>query len=818
MLKTVTKLFLSFSIPLLIASNAYAQTGDGNGTITGSLEDEKQKPAPYVTVTLCKAADTIVIRKALTTETGSYSFDQVPAGTYLISAEWIGYKKTYTAVFSLTAGQAFTVKALTLSPDSRQLQTVNIISKKPLVEHKNDKVILNVANSILATGNSALEILAKAPGVSVDNDGNISLKGKRGVSIMLDGKLTYLSASQLTSLLRATSGNSIETIELMSNPSAKYDAAGSAGIINIKLKKNMNYGTNGTVTAGGGYGKFYKANGGLNLNHRSKNLNLFGNYNYDNSKDFEDLNVQRSNTSGAETTYFNQQARDINLRKNNTYKAGLDYSLNDNNILGFMTTGYINNNNSYATSTTLIGSKPFAVDSTIIAANPVKSQFKNQTYNLNYKSVLDTSGQELNADLDYSKFHSINEIVNNNFFYNTVGQSLKAPVIFRSATPADVKILAAKVDYIYPFSSKMKLETGIKSSYVKTDNDYQFEGLENGTWQNDPSRSNRFVYKEYINAAYANFHREFKSTTVQIGLRTELTNSEGNSLTIQNLVKRQYIDFFPNASISQVLSKDHEIGLSYSRRIDRPDYQSLNPFVYFADLYTFYKGNPLLNPQYTNSFSFTYGYKKKLNISIGYSHTKDVITSTFITDTLKKTLTLFDQNLALQTLYDLNISLPVQITKWWNTTNDVSVFHRTFSTPELMGAPFESKKVTYTLNTIQTFTLAPSVNAELSFNYQSPQVYGTYAARPVYATNMGISKSFANNKANLKLAVNDVFNTQKLNIRSAIPMQDYQLSQKQESRVFRLTFSYNFGSTAIKAVRERINGSAGEQQRVKSGN
>jgi len=728
---------------------------------------------------------------------------------------------TVTKLFLLTSSLilgAAKINAQVKEPDSIALNTVNITSKKPLVTHKNNKVILNIAGSILAAGNSALEILAKAPGVSVDQDGNISLNGKRGVSIMLDGKLTYLSAAQLTTLLRATNGNSIETIELMNHPSAKYDAAGSAGIINIKLKKNTNYGTNGTVTAGAGYGRYEKADGGISLNHRSKNINIFGNYNYDYNKNYEDLHMQRSNTSANETTYFNQNGIDIFKRHNQSYKAGIDYYLNAQTVIGLMTSGYLNNNKADATSTTRIGTAPELTDSIVTASNPLKSRFKNQAYNLNFKSELDTLGQTINADLDYSQFYSINETRYNNYFTTQTGLSIKAPLIFRSATPSDVKIWAAKVDYTYPISKKTKLETGLKSSYVKTDNDFQFENKEDGLWQNDLSRSNRFSYKEYINAAYATLNKEFKSTSVQIGLRTELTNAQGNSITIQNLVKRQYLDFFPSASITQTLPAEQEIGFSYSRRIDRPDYQSLNPFVYFADLYTFSQGNPQLNPQYTNSYTFSYGYKKKLNMSLGYSHTKDVITTTILSDTLTKTLLMFDQNLASQTLYDFNVSLPVAITKWWNSTNDASLFHRTFSSPNLMGAPFESKKVSYTLNTLHTFSINPTVNAELSFNYQSPQVYGSYAARPIYSTNMGISKSFASNRATIKLAVSDIFNTQQLKIRSAIPSQDYQMYQKQESMIYRVTFSYNFGSSTIKAIRDRLNGSSGEQQRVRAGN
>ena len=816
MIKTATKIFFIISIPLLVTSKVYGQTTPQIANISGHVSDEKDVPALYATVILYKSTDSTVVKKVLTTATGDYQFENIPTGNYLISIESLGYIKFYSASFLLKTSKV--MENVKLAPITTQLENVTIMSKKPLVEHKNDRVILNIANSILAAGNSALEILTKAPGVTVDQDGNISLKGKRGVNVMIDGKPTYLSAEQLTATLRATNGNSIQTIELISNPSSKYDASGSAGIINIKLKKNTAYGTNGTVTAGGGYGSYYKANGGLNLNHRSKKINVFGSYNYDRGKDFENLTVRRSNTAGTEITFFDVQGHDVSKRNNSSYKAGIDFDLNDNSVLGFMTSGFVNNNFTDANSVTLIGSRPGQADSSITANTPASTRFRNQTYNLNYKTMIDTAGQEFNADLDYSMFRSSNDVDYNNFFYNTSGSMLKSPLIFRNSTPSNIKIWAAKADYAYPFSSHTKLETGVKSSYVKTDNDSKFENFTDGSWQNDMTRSNRFIYKEYVNAAYANLQKTFNGTKLQVGLRTELTSSAGNSITAGSLVKRNYLDFFPNISVSQELNKNHEMGFSYGRRIDRPDYKSLNPFIYFADLYTFSQGNPMLNPQYTNAFTATYGYKKTLNVSLGYSHTKDVMTTTLLTDTINKTLLMFDQNLATQTLLDFNVSLPVTITKWWSTSNDVSVFQRKYSTPDLMGAPFSSKKITFFLNTTQTFTVAPSVNAELSFNYQSPQIYGTYTARPIYSTNIGISKSFMNNKANLKFAVNDLFNTQQIKIRSTVQMQDYQLYQKQESQVFRLTFTYNFGSSAIKAIRERINGSSGEQQRAGSGN
>lgn len=795
-----------------------AQTPLKTGKIKGKIVDEQNKPASYATVSLLHGSDSTIVKRTLTTADGDFIFEEILSGIYLVSVEWIGYKKSFR---SLTVGpedRLPTLQKIILIPQAKELNTVSIVRKKPFVETKNGKVIMNVAGSIIASGNTALEILSKAPGVTVDKDGNISLKGRNGANVMIDGKLTHLSREQLTALLRSTDGNSIENIELMSNPPAKYDASGSAGLINIKLKKNSSFGTNGTLTAGGGYGTFYKANGAVTLNHRTKHLNIFGNYDHVNAKEFQDVNLTRSTVAGNNITYFDQQGRLITVAKNNSYKAGIDYYINDRNTLGIVFNGYSNSNTNNNNNTTLIGHQPLQTDSSIVAANPGRAKYQNQSYNLNYKAILDTAGQEFSADADYSQFSSNSQTVYNNYFFTPAGIPFKNPVIYRNATPSTVKIWSGKADYVYPFSTKTKLEAGMKSSYVNTGNDFRFENLENSGWQNDPSRSNRFIYKEYVNAAYASLNSEFKSTSIQAGLRTELTRSEGLSPTVQSIVKRNYIDFFPNLSINQKLSESHDIGFSYGRRIDRPDYQSLNPFIYYNDLYTYNQGNPLLTPQYTSSFELSYAYKKTFNATLGYSHTKDVIATTLITDSTAKTILIKDQNLASMDVFNLNLSVPFELTKWWNTTNNATLYYKNFNAPDLMGAAFHSRKMTYMASTTQTFTLSPSINAEAAGNYQSAQVYGTYAVKPLYSIDLGISKSFADKRANIKLAANDVFNMMKARVSSAIPSQDYKLIQKQETRVFRLTFSYNFGSSQIKAVREHSSASETEQRRVRSGN
>ncbi|MGY4385933.1 outer membrane receptor protein involved in Fe transport [Pedobacter sp. UYP24] len=794
-----------------------AQTNDLQGKLSGKVLDESKKAFPYTTVSLLNAKDSTVVKGTLSDDNGGFSFSGIKTGNYLIAFYIIGYRKTFKGPYQYSeALKIHQIGEVQLLPDAQLLKGVEIVKHKPLIERQVDKTVINVENSALAAGNSALEILQKSPGVTVDKDGNISLRGKQGVNIMLDGKPTYLSSEQLANLLRSTEGNAIQSIELITNPSSKYDAAGNSGVINIKLKKNRNYGTNGAITAGAGYGKYYKAYGGLNLNHREKKFNIYGNTDFGKGKRFGSTDIVRVNNTVADKTYFDQTNLALKIRSNGNYKAGIDYFVNDNNTIGFAFNGSNSNGNNSANVLTLIGDRPGKADSSVGAKNPSDSHYTSMSYNLNYKGVLDTLGQEISADADFSQYIGKEKNDFNNMYYDAVGKTLKPDYYFRNARPTKTTIRSAKTDYTYPINKETKLEMGLKTSFVATDNNFMFENFENNAWTNDQKRSNQFLYDENINAAYANLGKKFKGTSLQLGVRAEQTNSKGNSITDKKVVNRHYLNLFPSLFINQELSKDHELGFSYSRRIDRPDYGSLNPFISYVDLYSYRYGNPFLKPQYTNSFELSYAYKKTLNITVGYSRTTDVITDVLLTDTVKKTIFISNQNLATQDSYNLNISYPLQITKWWNTSNNLTTYYNNFKTPDLLGAKYDSGKVALNFNTNQTFKLNTTTSLEMSGYYQSKQISGTIVIDPQYGIDFGIKKSLLDKKMDFKLAANDVFNLQRSRITSALPSQKYVVKERWESRVFRLTCTYRFGSKEIKAARQRSNSSEDEGRRVKS--
>lgn len=808
----------------LFAGNCFQANGQSAppaSKITGKVLDELKKTVLYASIGLLNQKDSSLVKGFLTPEDGSFIFDDIPAGVYLLTVAVMGYEKLFKGPFVIDNSQkAYEMGSLQLSLSTNELENVTITHRKPLIEKRIDKTVLNIENSILAAGNSALQLLERAPGVFVDNDGNISLGGRQGTLVMMDGKPTYLSREELRELLRSTAGNAIQSIELIANPSAKYDAAGNAGIINIKFKKNQNLGTNGSFTAGTGYGSYLKTDAGFSINHRQKHFNIFGNYNFSGNETKADLKISRENDFENGRTYINRMGRAVTKFENNSYKAGLDYSINDKNTIGFVFNGYRNHTNGYERSPNeiRIGNSPSLVDSIITGDNSTVGKYLSSSYNLSYKSLLDTTGRELSLDFDYSRYYSRRENINSNRYKDASGMPYKEPYIFRNETPSLVRVWSGKIDYSLPLAHKMKLDAGLKSSFVSTDNNFRFENAKDGGWLNDPSQSNHFLYKENINAAYLNLNKKFSSTTVQIGLRAEQTNSKGNLIDEGKVVNRHYFNLFPSFFINQNLSENNEVGFSYSRRIGRPDYGSLNPFVEFVDLYTYEQGNPFLNPEYTNSLELSYVYKKTFNMTLGYSRTNEVMTTVLLSDPVHKTLYITNQNLARHTSYNLNVSLPVTITKWWTSDNSTLVFYNDFRSPNLMGAPYRGGKLSFLLNTSQNFEISPTLNAELSGNYMSSQVYGTYSIKPIYGINMGISKSFAKKNGNIKLSATDILNTNENTISSLIPSQVYQLHQKLETKTIRLSLSYRFGSKNVKAPAEKVKSSAEEESRIKKGN
>jgi len=813
--KTLTLSVLLLAQLFLVGSSSFAQTKT-NGTVAGTVKDNQEKPLDYATVSLLKAKDSSLVKGALTDSKGQYKLAGLANGSYLVSASNIGYQKVFSKPFIIgEAKPDVTVETLVMQTGNHELKGVSVVGQKALIERKADRTVLNVENSVLAAGNSAMEILEKAPGVTIDKDDNISLKGKQGVTVMLNGKLTYLSSAQLATLLRSTDGNTIQSIEIITNPSAKYDASGNSGIINIILKKNKSIGTNGSLTLGAGYGIYPKSNESLTLNHKQGKFNFFGSYSHGDNQRVNNLNIYRIVNSQNTTTYFNQNNYMPQKNYNNTYRAGVDYDVTSKNTFGFLVNGYFNGEQDDNINRTLIGNRPGVIDSMQNTTSNIHQTYNNFALNVNDHYKIDTAGQELSFDLDYSKFNNNSNAQYNTDFFLENGNLQHAPLALLNQTPSVINIKTAKADYTKNFKKIVKLEAGFKLSDVKTDNDLQAQKQAGNGFINDTSRTNRFVYSEKVNAGYINLSKTFKKLSVQVGLRAENTSSNGNLITTNQVVNRSYLNFFPSVFLSESLSAKHDLGFSYSRRIDRPSYDNLNPFVYYLDQYTYSQGNPFLKPQYTQSYELNYTYNKTINVSLSYSHTKDVITNILLT---KDKATFATQlNLQSQNSYNININAPFTFTKWWSGNVNLNGFYLGFKSDSLLGGNLNSGQAAFQFKTLQTFLVGKAFKAEVSSDYQSALTYGIFHIKPQYSFDAGLSRSFAQKKANLKLSVSDIFNTRISKVSSRYQSVNIDFNEKQESRIARLTFTYNFGNSKLTPTRRHNSGADAEKNRVKSG-
>ena len=793
----------------LFTSAVYAQSL-ARATVSGQVRNAAGKPVEFATMVLLRA-DSSMAKGAVTDTAGRYVFENVVSGTYRIAATMVGYQRVISAPFTIKDDQlTVSVPNLTAREDSRTLGEVNVVAKKPFIEQLPDKTVLNVENSIIASGGTALEVLERAPGVLVDSQNErITLKGREGTLVMIDGKPTYLSAQEVVNLLRNTPSNSIETIELIANPSAKYDAAGNAGIINIRLKRGSRVGgTNGSATVGGGYGRFPKVTVGLTANHRAGGLSLFGNYNYDYRENFGSIDATRRFGSGDTLTSVRNLGYRPSTDRNHAFKAGADYAFGKRTSVGIMLNGVVNNNNARIDNSNLVYDANRQLQQTVTMINASTRSMQRLSANANVKHSFDALGRELTVDMDVSQVTIQPQDNMRTSYVNALGEEVRPVLIQRNLPPSTVTIRAAKADYVHPLGKGAKLEAGGKISYVTSDNDVRFETLTETGYVPDPQRTNHFLYDETITAAYLNGNRDWGKWSVQGGVRAEHTRSLGNSVTLSKIVDRNYLNLFPSAFVTYNASPNHQWRTSFSRRIDRPNYQDLNPFIYVMDPYTFREGNPFLRAQYTNAFQIGYTYKSETSISLSYNHTTDVITG--VNDPQGQTLRATMVNLAALDNVNLAISLPIQLTKWWTMRPSANVFWNAYDA-EYAGQRLDYRQLSANLTMNQSFVLPHGFTTELSGFYNSPMVYGQMLYKSQGQLSVGVQKSLWNKAATLRMNVSDLLHTMRGAGSANLPNTRLDFVSRWESRVARLTFTYNFGNRSLKTARQRRSGVEDEQ-------
>ena len=818
------KLSTLLSIAILFCFITQAQ----NGKITGSVKDASMKSIHSATVSLLKSRDSSVAKFVATGKDGQYEFLDIADGKYFVSVSNVGYAKVVSAPFEISSSSAtINVPVLVISEQAKDLGGVTVTAKKPFIEARPDKTIVNVDASPTSAGATVLELLEKSPGITVDNDGNISLRGKAGVIIMIDGKPTYLSSTDLANLLKNMPASQLEQIEIMTNPSAKYDASGNSGIINIKTKKGKASGFNGSVMAGITTSFFKtgdalyvipKSQNSINFNYRKNKFNLFGNYNPNFYNGRGNLNIERKffDDNGDLAGYSDVATKFKFGNNNHTLKLGVDFFADKKNTFGAVASGFMFNGHPTPVTINTLSDANHEETSSMVSNTENRIDFNNFSGNFNYRHVFDTTGTELTVDLDYIGYRNTSNMLLTTEFYDEMHQQSSDPLLLKGHLPSDINIYSIKSDYTHPFKGG-RLEAGIKSSYVKTDNIVDYQRLYADQWVPD-SRSNHFIYDENINAAYVTLNKQIKKWSLQGGLRVENTIAKGYQVTNDSTFKRNFTDLFPNVYITYTINDKNSLTLSYGRRITRPNYQDLNPFTYFLDSLSYRQGNPYLLPQFTNNVELSHTFKGKIITTLNYNNTTDVISQIFKQNSQTKIVYFTSDNVAKFINMGISITAPVTIAKWWNTNFFTNIYNNHYK-GIYNTQPLDMSYTSFMVNITNTFTIKQGFSLELSGFYRGKGVDQLTINQPIYQISIGGQKNIFKNKATVRLNIRDPFAWQEYRGVTEYGNIYAKIHSKFDVRQVTANFTYRFGkNTQQPPQRRRNNATQDEQNRVGGAN
>lgn len=786
--------------------------------INGIVVMENGSPVEFASVALQDAAGK-GLKGTLTDSLGRFSFPALQHGKYRVKISNMGFITHHTDIIQVTVLHKIVVLGkLKLMEDAQTLNAVNISVQKKVIEQSIDKMTINVENSILSDGNTALELLQRAPGIKVDDEGKISLKGRAGVNVMINGKLTYLSPAELSVLLKGTNSSSVSKIEIMANPSAKYDAAGNAGIINIVMKKNQMRGFNGSVSVNGGAGRKARYGSGFNLNYKNAGFNVYGSYNYAYRGETEYLDFSRrfynnGVVSGHYDRISNQHTETNEPLNTNNFRVGMDMDLDQKNTIGFLINGNVGKYLHDSKTGNILQSQAGNIQSDMATSNYDQQSWSNLTYNLNYLRKFKKEARTLSADFDFAS-NSFTSSLNLDTYTAPNASSPAQTNNRRGYVPAKTDIYVAKVDYTDQLGKAIKIDGGLKSAFITSDNNLVYQNLTDGAWVYDPASSNYFKYEEQIHAAYLNLNREFQSFTVQLGFRGEYTHTLGNQVTTGSVLKRNYFQLFPNLALNKTAGENNQFQLAYSRRVQRPDYGDLNPFRVFRDPLLYYEGNPYLMPELTQNMVLSHIFKGKYTTTLNYSRTTDVIT--WVSGQIDQLNTTYERPQNLKSLVNYGISFTGQTNyfSWWTATNFANIYNNIYRGGE-DSEEFKNSQLSFTINTQNAFKLGSGYSAELNAYYNSKSVYGISTEKAYHSVSAAFQKNLLKDKASLKLLVNDIFQSSQYKQTTRYQNIDMYSHVNVDGRRVMLSFSYRFGNPF--SVKERKTGNDDIQNRIKGG-
>ena len=787
----------------------------GQSQISGTVNLDSGQPLPFANVLLLSAADSSLVKGEVSGNDGSYVLEGIAPGDYLLMTSMVGYLETYSMPFKLKAQSGKKeMDALVLRENVAQLDAVEVVAKKALFEQKIDRLVVNVEGSITSAGATALEVLERSPGVVVNRqNSSISLAGKDGVIVMINGKINRMPLAAVVQMLEGMPSGNIEKIELITTPPANFDAEGNAGFINIVLKETSDQGLNGSYTFSGGYGKGDVSSAGINFNYRKNKINVYGDYSFSRRAQEQIFAFDRQVLLEGRTIRTDTRSMRDPVQRNHNARLGLDVDLSKKTVLGLLLSGYDNRWSMDAVNKTRILSNG-TLDTLLTITNDEVNHWKHFGGNLNLQHTF-ASGEVLTFDADYLRYDNENPTNYLNSYSDGSDNLLFEERTF-SGKVTPIKVGVGKLDFNKRFSEKLNMEAGVKGTLSRFDNDVTVSRFDGGFEVNDPSLTAEYRLEEDIAAAYTAFDVKLdEKSDLKLGLRYEYTNSNLGTVEEANIVDRQYGNLFPSFFLSRKFSENHSANLSYSRRITRPTFNDMAPFVIFMDPYTFFSGNAALQPSISNNVKLDYRFKTAL-ISIQYT-VEDSAIARFQSRVIEGTnqQLIRAENMKNRKTAALTIAFPWDVTSWWRMQNNIIGNWQeanTYFDDDLVRVSTKNFQLVW----INNFTLPKDFTVELMGFYNSKALFGIMEALPMGAVNFGVQKKFKGNSGTLRFGIDDVFNT--LRIRSNGNYPEYNLVSQAEidfsQRTFKLTYSRNFGDKKLKDARQRDTGSEEERRRV----
>ena len=813
-IKSITIMKLLHLLLLLCGWGVMAQTAVVKGTVVsknGTIPDP-------VLIALVSATDQTLLKTEISQPDGTFAFE-IPAGQYLLVIEDTAYRPLQIPV-SVAEGAQQVPVAITLEPlEANQLAEVTVQKKRPLAEYKIDRTVVNVDAMMSGAGSDAMDVLEKSPGILVDQNGTITFKGRSGVMVFIDDKPTYLSGAELEAYLKALPASTLDQIELITNPPAKYEAAGSAGIINIKTKKGKARGFNGNYTARGSLGKRWNSRNGLSLNFMQGKFRVFGNAGYATQALVSDLDIYRQFFNPDRTTRSLFDQKTLIERRNNTSNArvGMYFYATEKTTLGINAGGMYRRGNQRSDGNSVVYDAVGVLDSAIIAKNSERERFKNLSLNLNVSHDF-APGSKWSADADYLRYDDKTHQVFSNYVFAPTGFGTSDEST--GMLPGLIDIYAFKTDYSHSFRKEQTVEAGYKISYSKTDNVTQYADRSPVGPVPNYDMSNHFKYDEVIHAGYLNYSRNFARFSLQAGLRLEHTVSKGDQLG--NIMKpasqfrRDYTNLFPTLYVQYKIDSigNHQLVTSYGKRINRPYYQDLNPFISPLDKFTFYTGNPYLNPSFAHNVELSYRYKSLFNTTVSYNYVDDGIDETLEID--NGIYYSRPGNLSQIQVLSWNVQSDLPVRKGWTANLYAEATYLKYDSP-LYTEYLRAEGTFFYFQANNRFELGNGWQAELGGNLISALPSAQVGTRPKHAVNCGVQKKVLKDKGTLRLTANDIFYSN-VNAGTINNLQNTYANYENwgDTRNVALTFTYAFGKMFEAKNGNERTGAETEQSRVRN--